>query len=265
MAREFIAADADTDPRAALCSTLLRAGPLAMGRPRRSADELVLPLAVCLHRISEWSSRMSLPVVLGLCLAPWHWAHRGSMHHRSLDHTGSGLRVYCSNSQDAHSEVDRHLARNSALCRVIEFLLRSKDAFALGSESKLLAPRPVIGRRFAPPAHRHDPLLRLNCSPCNRARLIDARLTTNAAQPTSECGLCLSGACMEMLSTLTQMHGAPSCFRSSELEFRELDSPRTGCSMLLRLRGTAAPAFQSTGSTGSSATQEHLSLISRSL
>jgi len=48
VAREFMAADADTDPRAAPCSTLLRAGPLAMGRPRRSADELGLPVAVCL-------------------------------------------------------------------------------------------------------------------------------------------------------------------------------------------------------------------------
>ena len=49
MAREFIAADADTAPRAAPCSTLPRAGPLAMGKPRRSADVLVLPVALCLH------------------------------------------------------------------------------------------------------------------------------------------------------------------------------------------------------------------------
>ena len=44
-----MAAEADTGARAVPCSTLLRAGPLAMGNPRRSADVLVLPAELCLH------------------------------------------------------------------------------------------------------------------------------------------------------------------------------------------------------------------------
>ena len=94
VAREFMAADADTDPRLAPCSTLLRAGPLAMGRPRRSADALVLPVAVCLH---GQELRLSLTLISGPLLVTMMsaQAHQGYILFRSIM-SAQGPGVYMS-------------------------------------------------------------------------------------------------------------------------------------------------------------------------
>ena len=157
VASELMAAEADTDPR----STLLRGRPLAIGMLRRSTDALDLLPWLCLHRsthtsLKEWHRRRDTPQQH----VGWY-ALMMVMRALKIHDTDIGLvRSSCKSRQACPRGrgVFRcmvYLARNSALCRVMELLLRSNDAL-LGSDSKLAAPRPAMRRRSVPPVPQQE-------------------------------------------------------------------------------------------------------------
>ena len=59
----------------------------------------------------------------------------------------SASTAFCIQLSDEHIVmVAQHLARNSALCRVMEVLLRLKDVLFMGADSKLLSRRLAMRR-----------------------------------------------------------------------------------------------------------------------